>query len=210
MQTTEKTVTIYTDSLITLDSLRYGNIHTFLIEEIRKQLNEMTTTNWKIKLRCVKAQAGVRGNKLAGKLAKEAAANKNIKESYKRIPKRAIIKELEDDSVKKWQTEWTNSTKGKIKKDLFPDVKERLSMNINLTQNFTAMVTGHGKTNSYLHRFKIIKTPICPCENSDQNIDHLIFECKLLNRERNALKQSILKTNDWATSKGDLIRKHIK
>jgi len=81
-------------------------------------------------------------------------------------------------------------------------------MNINLTQNFTAMVTDHGKTNSYLHRFKIIKTPICPCENRDQNIDHLIFQCKLLNMERNALKQSILKTNDWPTSKRDLIKKH--
>ena len=44
----------------------------------------------------------------------------------------------------------TNSTKGKITKDFFPDVKERLNMNINLTQNFTAMVTGHGKqTHTY-------------------------------------------------------------
>jgi len=121
-----------------------------------------------------------------------------------------IIKELEDDSVKKWQTDWTNSTKGKITKDFFPDVKERLNMNINLTQNFTAMVTGHGKTNSYLHRFKLIKTPICPCGNSDQNIDHLISECKLLNKERNTLKQSILKTYDRPTSKRDLIKRHVK
>ena len=72
------------------------------------------------------------------------------------------------------------------------------------------MVTGHGKTNSKLHRFKIIKTPICPCGNIDQNIDHLTFECKFLNKERNALKQSILKTNEWSTSKRDLIKKHIK
>jgi len=79
-------------------------------------------------------------------------------------------------------------------------------MNIDLTQNFTAMVTGHGKTNSYLHRFKIIKTPICPCGNGSQNIDHLIFECKLLNKDRNALKQSILKTNDCPTSKRNLIK----
>ena len=87
MQTTEKTVTIYTDSPITLDSLRNSNTHTFLIEEIWKQINKMTTANWKIKLRWVKAHAGVRGNELADKLAKDAAANKNIKESYKRIPK---------------------------------------------------------------------------------------------------------------------------
>jgi hypothetical protein len=29
-------------------------------------------------------------------------------------------------------------------KDFFPDVKERLNMNINLTENFTEMVTSHG------------------------------------------------------------------
>jgi hypothetical protein len=50
------------------------------------------------------------GNELADKLAKEAAANKNIKETCKRVPKRVIIQEFEDDSVKKWQTDWTNST----------------------------------------------------------------------------------------------------
>jgi len=170
----------------------------------------MTTANWKIKLRWVKAHASVRGNEIADKLAKEAASTKNIEESYKRIPKRVIIKELEDDSVKKWQTEWTNSTKVKITKDFFPYIKERLNMNINLTQNFTAMVTGHRKTNSYVHRFKIINAPTCPCGNSDQNIDHVILECKLLNKERNILKQSILKTNDWPTNKRDLIKKHIK
>ena len=83
-------------------------------------------------------------------------------------------------------------------------------MKINLTQNFTAMVTGHGKTKSYLHRFKIIKTPTCPCGSSDQNIDHLLFDCQLLNKERNLLKQSIQKTNNWPTNKRELIGKHIK
>jgi uncharacterized membrane-anchored protein YjiN (DUF445 family) len=72
----------------------------------------MKTKHWKIKVRWVKAHVVVRGNKLADKLAKDPAANKNIKKSYKRIRKRVIIKELEDDSVKKWQPEWTNSTKG--------------------------------------------------------------------------------------------------
>ena len=42
MKTTEKTVTIHTDILITLDSLRNVNIHTYLIEEIMKKLDEMT------------------------------------------------------------------------------------------------------------------------------------------------------------------------
>jgi len=81
VQTTEKTATVYTDSLITLESLRNVNIHTYLIKEVRKKLNEMTETNWKINLRWVKAHARIRGNELADKLAKEAAANENIEES---------------------------------------------------------------------------------------------------------------------------------
>jgi hypothetical protein len=35
-------------------------------------------------------------------------------------------------------------------------------MKITFTPNFTAMVTAHGKTRSYLHRFKIIESPVCP------------------------------------------------
>jgi ribonuclease HI len=210
MQTTDKTATVYTDSQITLDSLRNCNIHTYLIEEIRKTLNEMTKTNWTIKLQWVKAHAGIIGNELADTLAKEAAANENIKESYKRVPKSVVLSELKNRSVEKWQSEWTQSAKGRTTKEFFPEVTERLKMKINFTQNFTTMVTGHGKTKAYLHRFKIIDTPTCPCGTGDQTIDHLLFECKLLNEERNCLKQLILKTNDWPISKRDLIRKYFK
>jgi len=46
---------------------------------------------------------------------------------------------------------------------------DRLKMKINLTPNFTAMVTAHGKTRSYLHQFKIIESPECPCANGQTN-----------------------------------------
>ena len=51
LQTTDKTATVYTDSQITFDSLWNGNIHTIIIEEIRKKLNKMMKTNWTIKFR---------------------------------------------------------------------------------------------------------------------------------------------------------------
>jgi molecular chaperone GrpE (heat shock protein) len=47
IQTEDKMATIYTDSRMTLDSLK-NNIHTFLIEEIRKKLTEMGKINWQI------------------------------------------------------------------------------------------------------------------------------------------------------------------
>jgi len=61
--------------------------------------------------------------------------------------------------VAKWQSEWTQPTKGRTTKEFFPDVTERLKMKINRIQNFTTMVTGHGKINSYLRSFKILEVP---------------------------------------------------
>jgi len=68
-------------------------------------------------------------------------------------------------------------------------------MKINITHNFTSMVTGHGNIRSYLYRFKILETPTCPCGTKDQRIDHLLCECELLNKERDSLISTELKTD---------------
>jgi len=120
-----------------------------------------------------------------------------------------VLSELEEKSVEKWQREWTQSTKGRTTKEFFPEVRERIKMKLNITQNFTNMVTGHGKTKAYLHRFKIIETPTCPCAAGVQSTDHRLFECELLSKERGILKLSVLKTKDWPTNKIDLIRKYF-
>jgi len=70
-----------------------------------------------------------------------------------------VISELEGISVEKWQREWDQTTKGRTTKEYFLVVAERLKMKINITQNFTSIVTGHGNISSCLHRFKIIETP---------------------------------------------------
>jgi ribonuclease HI len=49
---------------MTLDSLKNSNIHTFLIEDIRR-LMEMKKINWKIQFCWVKAHVGIQGNELA-------------------------------------------------------------------------------------------------------------------------------------------------
>jgi hypothetical protein len=83
-------------------------------------------------------------------------------------------------------------------------------MKINITHNFTTMVTGHGNIRSYLHRFRILDTPNCLCGTKDQKIDHLIYECELLNKERDSLRSTVLQTDVWPISKETLIRKHFK
>ena len=126
------------------------------------------------------------------------------------MPISVVKGELEVLSVKKWQSEWDQSTKGQITKQYFPDITARLNMKLNLTPNFTLMVTGHGNLNSYLHRFKIRGTPSCPCGAQDQTVDHILFQCELLREERNDLITNILKTDVWPISKSELIRKHFK
>jgi hypothetical protein len=112
--------------------------------------------------------------------------------------------------VKKWQRNWTQTTKGSITKEYFPNVEERIKMKLNLTQNFTAIVTGHGNSKTYLHRFKIIEEPTCPCGTAEQTTDHLIFECETLTKKREKLKTTALQKGNWPTNKKDLIRKHYK
>ena len=81
-------------------------------------------------------------------------------------------------------------------------------MMLQLTQNFTAKISGHGKTTDYLHRFKIIDEPSCPCEKGDQTTDHLIYACESLTKERDNLKKTAIRTNKWPINKRNLIRRH--
>jgi len=102
-QTTDKTATICTDSQITLDKIWNSNIHTYIIEEIRRKLIGIKNMSWNITLCWVKAHAGIKGNELADTLAKKAAKDKTMIESYKRVPKSVVARELEVESIRKWQ-----------------------------------------------------------------------------------------------------------
>jgi hypothetical protein len=109
---------------MTLDSLKNSNIHTFLIEEIGRKVTEMGKSIVKF----YSAHAGIQGNELADKLAKEAATHADITECYKKVPKSVVISELDGISVEKWQREWDQTTKGEITKDYFPVVADRLNL----------------------------------------------------------------------------------
>jgi ribonuclease HI len=118
----DKRATVFTDNQITLDRLQNNNIHSHLVEETTRKLTEMKTRGWKITLGWVKAHACNWGNELADKLAKKAAFNKIIPESNSKIPKSVTIKEIEEESLRKWQRIWTQTTKGKTTKEYFPEV----------------------------------------------------------------------------------------
>jgi hypothetical protein len=72
-------------------------------------------------------------------------------------------------------------------------------------------VTGHGKLRLYLHRFAITDNPMCPCEEEEQTSDHLIFQCKRLNNQRNDMIKEIKSTGcDWPTTNKKLVNNYLQ
>ena len=130
--------------------------------------------------------------------------------SFNRIPRNERVHQVRDQSIAKRQNQWDRTTKGLTTKQFLPIVKDRLTNKITLAPNFTAVVTAHGKTKAYLHRFKIIESPDCPCGGGNQTVNHLLYDCTKLQREREKLTNSISNQDKWLVNECDLWKRHIK
>ena len=198
---------IFTDSKITLDSLQNTSNHAYLIEEIRKRVAILESSKWKIGFSWIKAHVGIYGNEMADRLAEEVARSKDTNIAFHRIPKSTLYYEVEEEA-RQWQSKWEKCPKAATMKQYFPAVQDRLNMKISMTPSIAAIVTGHGKTRVYLHRFKLMEHTTCVCKHGDQTTDHLLYHCTLLQTQREVLKQNVLKTGNWPASKHELITKH--
>jgi len=83
--------------------------------------------------------------------------------TFNRIPISTLLSEIEEEANQKWQKEWEEGRKAAITKEFFSEVQDRQKLKIVINPVFTAMVTGHGKTRAYLHRFRIVEHATCPC-----------------------------------------------
>jgi hypothetical protein len=163
---------------------------------------------WKIMFSWVKAHAGNYGNELADRLAKDAARNDGTNNTYSRSPKSTLYYETSEETKQKWQDEWTTCKKAAARKQYFPNVRDRLGTKLNLTPKLAAVLSGHGRTRTYLHRFKIREEATCICGQGEQTVDHLLFDCVITHPQREVLQQNITKIGKWPASKQELITKY--
>jgi hypothetical protein len=145
-------------------------------------------------------------------LSRKIAAARNMGAiiSYNRISKGKLKSEVQEETKQKWKKEWNECAKATITKQFFPNVQDRLKMKINVSSKFATMVTGHGETREYVRRLKIMKHAACPCNNGEQTIDHLPYQCTLLHTPRELLRNKVLKTGNWSAIKHELKTKHLK
>jgi ribonuclease HI len=91
-----RTIAIFTDSKVTIDSLKDINNHSYLIEETRKRISILEITNWTVEFLWIKVHVGIYGNELADQLAKAAACNRDTTVSFNRIPNSTLYSEIEE------------------------------------------------------------------------------------------------------------------
>jgi hypothetical protein len=68
----------------------------------------------------------------------------------------------------------------------------------------------HGNLKSYLHRFKIIEARDCPCGKGNQTTEHVLYDCGILQEDRERLLAAVAKTDNWPINTDKLIKKHYK
>ena len=95
---------------------------------------------------------------------------------------------LKEKGVQTWQSVWDASNKGELSKTFFPIVKDRISKRMQMCIHFSTIITGHSKLRTYFHRFKMNDFPTCLCKMSPQTTDHLLWECELLKKQRQVLR----------------------
>jgi hypothetical protein len=89
-------------------------------------------------------------------------------------------------------------------------VEQRLKMKIPITREFTAIITGRGKTKFYLHRFKIADNPTCSCNEGTQTHEYIIYVCKILESQISSLIRHITATGGgWPPTNDELVANYL-
>ena len=91
----------------------------------------------------------------------------------------------------------------------FPTVQQRLKIRIPITPEFTAMVSGHGKTEPYLHRFNLTDNPMCLCNEGEQPEELLIHVCRMEPQRSSMIQHITTRGGIWPLSNNELEDKYL-
>ena len=170
----------------------------------------MENQNRKIEFNWIKAHAGHHGNGTSRPNSERGSNQQWYQRVLHKDPKeygKARIKRLHCNKVAKWMGHYNKRCNYQ---KFSPKIADMLNLKINVTPNFTTMVTGHGNIKAYLFKYTIKGSPICSCKRGEQTIDHILYECELVEQERDRIKAAVLRSENWPVSKDTLTNKYSK
>jgi len=89
-------------------------------------------------------------------------------------------------------------------------VEQKLKMKIPITPEFTAIITGYGKTKSYIHGFKLAGNLTCHCNEGVQTPGYIIYECRILESQRSSLIRHIMaRGGNWPPANDELVANYL-
>ena len=122
---------MYTDSKIqvNLDLFQNNFKRNRLIKYVKNKITALKHLKWIMHFFCVRGHAGIEGNELVDKLAKEAAVADGPL-VYDKIRREVLITRVQENGLNIWQRQWTDTRKGVVTKASFPLVRNRLQEKI--------------------------------------------------------------------------------
>ena len=143
--------------------------------ECRIQMDKGT---WRISR---KRNGGSKSERSSKKQEHRGVLHKNI----------SVVMSEQKEQNFKW---WTETTKGAITKAFFSKIEDRLQLRLNKTPQFTTKLTGLGKIKACFTQIKIIDETTCPFRKDYRTVQHIIFDCPLLKKEREKIKVVVTRT----------------
>ena len=86
-----------------------------MIKLIRNKIIALAHLKWTIHFGWIKGHAGIEGNELVDRLAKEAAVEDGPV-VYDKMPREVIVTREKENGLHMWQQQWTNGGKGALTK----------------------------------------------------------------------------------------------
>jgi ribonuclease HI len=184
-----KTV-VFTDSLSLVQKLQ-GNSkhdpHDDLFWKIKNLLYELSLSNCAVDIVWIPSHMGISGNESVDRLAKDACVTGLAPQGFI-PPVTEFIINCENIIRQKWFEEWQASCKGKRYKNIQCDIPripwfqgKKLSKQ-DISQ-LCRMRIGHCLVAAHLYRIKVVESPSCTCGAEEETIDHVFFECSLMERQ---------------------------